>query len=50
MLLGASGDDRIHGVATDGQGSLYLAGETDSGLGGRSYNGGASDGFVIKMK
>ena len=42
-----SGDDYCRGVAVDGGGNVYCAGNTDGGLG--EVNGGGTDAFVMKL-
>lgn len=52
---GGTGSDAAHSVATDGIGSVYIAGETDSqnaiAAGGHlnAYGGGADDAFLVKF-
>lgn len=46
-LLGSGGEDRANGVATDRDGNVYVAGETQGGLDGNA-NAGGYDMFVAK--
>jgi hypothetical protein len=55
-FLGGSGDDEGQGIAVDGAGGVYVAGQTSSatfpGVGGGAIqpaNGGGSDAFVTKI-
>ena len=56
--VGGSGDDDVHGIALDSAGNVYLAGQTSSNEASfpvvvgpdLSYNGGANDAFVAKLK
>ena len=52
--LGGSGQDNANAVAIDGQGNIYIAGETTSAnfpvLGAyQAHNGGGDDAFVVKL-
>jgi hypothetical protein len=47
-LLGTSAEEYAAAVTADGEGGLYVAGETDGSLGGQDYNGGKIDGFVAR--
>ncbi|MFB6373344.1 MAG: SBBP repeat-containing protein, partial [Bradymonadaceae bacterium] len=48
-LFGTFGEDFAKAVTTAGRGNLYVAGKTAEDLGGRTHNGGRSDGFVAKF-
>ncbi len=53
-FLGGTADDHANGLAIDSDGNAYVTGNTASvtftpGAFSTSYNGGASDGFVVKL-
>lgn len=45
--LGSAGDDVVNGVASDGNGGVYLGGNTDGDLGGAQ--GGQGDGWIARF-
>jgi Ca2+-binding RTX toxin-like protein len=55
--IGGAGEDTAHGIAVDGDGAAYIAGNTDSDAASfpdtvgpdLTYNGGFSDAFVAKV-
>ena len=47
-VVGTPGNDRVHGVAMDDDGSIYVVGDAGGPLKGQPYEGGA-DYFVIKL-
>ena len=48
QLVGSTSDQVATSVATGSDGSIYMAGWTQSGLDGQAYKGGASDAFLTK--
>ena len=44
--FGSTSDDQSHSVAVAADGTVYVAGDSKSGVGGAGYQGGATDGFV----
>lgn len=49
-LVSSSGDDSAIGIAVDGPGRVQVVGDVAGKLGGRTFNGGISDGFVMLLK
>ena len=49
QLLGTSVDDSSHAVSTDGQGNIYVAGDTAGTL-GSDFVGGPRDAFLAKFR
>jgi hypothetical protein len=50
-FLGGSGDDEASGVAVDGNGNVYVGGQSDASWGSpvRAYGGGNYDAFAAKL-
>lgn len=49
-MTGTTSDEFLSGVAVDSEGRVYAVGETADALGNQPYNGGESDGALIRLK
>jgi hypothetical protein len=47
--IGTDGLDEAFGIEADGDGSLYVVGDTEGELGGQTHAGGLDDGFLIRL-
>lgn len=50
LHVGTPGREKVKAVAADGQGRLYVAGETANSLDGQSYQGGETDVFLKRIR